>query len=250
MATTSPFFLEPGNRDFLRDDGARAHSLKNQQILLWIMVTVDCLLVAAVVWACQEWVTWYRLRHNGAAASGRVTALDEDFDGDGTTSYYVSYELELDGKPVPRSHRKAEVARAYYERLKVGSEVPVRFLPESPEVSRLVEDRHWLSMATGVAAVCLLAALVFLVLALVIRRRLRLLRRGQVLSGKLLSCRGATDSENDFCLHATFNFVTPADRIIQGKQTVCRNDMKDQALPQPGTPIAVLYLNDGNFEAL
>jgi hypothetical protein len=54
----------------------------------------------------------------------------------------------------------------------------------------------------------------------------------------------------DHCLRAKFQLTTPAGRFLQKEQRATRNDLKDQPLPQPGTPVVVMYLNDGNYRAL
>jgi hypothetical protein len=250
MTRTEPFFLEPGKGDLSLIETARLRSLKQHRGMMWVMLAIGGLLIAPVIWAVWEWATWIRLQRSGVEATACVTALDEGFGSEAETYYTVYFEIEVEGKRVPRSAQSEGVDRSYYERLKVGSTIPVRFFAEKPENARLVDNGHSLRKATGISIICTIPALFFLGFAVYFRRKVRLARDGQLLSGKLLTCSGELDAENDYNVHATYHFVSPTGCVIEGKMTACCNSLKDRPLPEPGTPIMVLYLSDGNYQLL
>jgi hypothetical protein len=81
-------------------------------------------------------------------------------------------------------------------------------------------------------------------------RKLRLVRDGRILKGKLIFWSGEVDSDPDCPIRATFAFLSPEGRILSGKASAYRNDLKDSPLPGPDTEVAVLYLNDHNYQVL
>jgi hypothetical protein len=244
-----PFLIEPDSPSLLHDPDTRARSVFRGRLFLGFLVVLECLFLLPMAWAVSEWFTRFRLHQSGVDVVGRVTALEEDNGSEGEVYYTVHYEIEVDGKRLPGLAREASVTGSYFEKLKVGSAVPVRYLPESG-VSRLVEDHEKLGMSIVVFLGFLVAAAIFLALFFVSARKVRLLRDGQILDGELLACRGELDSEKDYQLRATYKFVTPEGRSLEGKAEAERNDWKDRSLPASGTPVAVLYLNDDHFRML
>jgi len=164
--------------------------------------------------------------------------------------YFVTYEVQVDGKTLEGSAREEEVRWSYYVKLKVGETVPVLFFPEAPAVSHLAEDDEWRSKHSSVFFGSLLLAVPFLGAIGWQARKVRLVRDGLILEGKLIFCSRETDADHDCRIRATFAFLSPEGRILSGRASAYRNDLKDAPLPGPDTRVAVLYLNDYNYQVL
>jgi hypothetical protein len=241
-----PFLLKPANRNILL--GNPSKSVLYVRTVLWSLVLVECLILVCAASAAREWITGYRLEWYGDRASARVTALRCDTVE--FTHYFVTYEIDVDDKTVEGSAREEEVRGSYYAKLKVGETVPVLLFPESPAVSRLAEDDAWRSKRSSVFFGSLLVGLPLLGAVGWQVRKLRLVRDGRILEGKLIFCSGEMDSDHDCRIRATFAFVSPQGRILSGRASVYRNDLKDAPLPGPDTTVAVLYLDDHNYQVL
>ncbi|MEO0563221.1 MAG: hypothetical protein AAF125_14025 [Chloroflexota bacterium] len=92
--------------------------------------------------------------------------------------------------------------------------------------------------------------------ASVLRKRRALARRGEVLWGVVTIAEGRIDRFDDLQVAVEYRFKKPKrwrfsrDRHIEGRISEDRNDLKGKSLPSPGTPLAVLYLNEDNYEIL
>jgi hypothetical protein len=119
------------------------------------------------------------------------------------------------------------------------------------------------ALLCGVSVLLAPFALMFLALWLrAARREYRLHRRGRVLAGKVVSFEEVTVTGYQPTSDATaqfltswavpvvrFSFPTPDGRVLSGGAPVCRRRSSEMP-PRPGQPVAVLYLDDGNYRVL
>lgn len=85
-------------------------------------------------------------------------------------------------------------------------------------------------------------------------RRFALRRRGQLLPGRLTQVEGDVrpgPQGSVFVLTVTYVLVSPTSGgELTGTIAQIRDDLVEAPLPPVGTPVAVLYLNDGNFRVM
>jgi hypothetical protein len=249
VPAAQPFLLQTFNQDIL--DGATRCSpaLRRLRVGLTVFVCFEGLLFLAAAWAAWEWLTWFRLQWYGVPAAARVLTLDASDDGE-VANYHVYYEVPGHERGSDAGVRKETITENYYRSLKVGASIPVLYFPESPAVSRLVEDDEWRSGPTAVLVATLLSTIPFGLFLCWYRRRARLLQNGVVLDGKLLLCNAAAYSEGGYHVSIVFGFRSPTGRILDGRASALRDDLKGRPLPQPDSKVAVLYLDDGNYQVL
>jgi hypothetical protein len=82
-----------------------------------------------------------------------------------------------------------------------------------------------------------------------LRKLRRLETEGHLLEGQVTHCSGVTHKSN-YEVKLSYCFYTPDERPLRDKTSRIRHDLYLTALPQPGTPVAVLYLDDTNFRVL
>ena len=90
----------------------------------------------------------------------------------------------------------------------------------------------------------------------IIRKRTALQKRGVILWGIVTGASGRIDRFDDLRVTVEYRFDIPKrwrwsrQQRIEAKATEDRNDLRERALPSPGAPVAVLYLNKNNYELL
>jgi hypothetical protein len=85
------------------------------------------------------------------------------------------------------------------------------------------------------------------------RRERRLAAQGRLVPGRIVSCRGGLDpSEHgrSYYLDVVYRVQGPAGEMITGTKSLPRDDLHGQPLPQPGTPVAVLFLDEKVHDVL
>jgi len=79
---------------------------------------------------------------------------------------------------------------------------------------------------------------------------LRFRRDGRLLYGRLLRAKYSGEAEADYCIHVDVTFTDPDGCSVRGIAQSLRTDLICHRIPQPGTPIAVLYADSGQYELL
>ena len=88
-------------------------------------------------------------------------------------------------------------------------------------------------------------------LVLEILKRRKLARKGQRLTGEIITCSGYKDSDGDFTVALRYGFRSPQTGArIEDKDSQIRKDLKAAPLPPPGTAVHVLYLDDETYMVL
>ena len=110
---------------------------------------------------------------------------------------------------------------------------------------------------SGVALIFLILTLLFYLSAFIVMwKRSRLQRSGEVVWGSVVSASGNLSRWDNLRVTVIYRFKQPKRRFqlvrseYQRKVTRTRNDLKGKPLPHPGTPIAVFYHNKDNYEVL
>jgi hypothetical protein len=68
--------------------------------------------------------------------------------------------------------------------------------------------------------------------------------------GEVVKCTGNA-ADDDYYVRLTYRFQSPmSGKTIQQAQRLQRDDMDDESLPAPGTPVIVLYRDDKTYWVL
>jgi hypothetical protein len=90
-----------------------------------------------------------------------------------------------------------------------------------------------------------------LFLSMVFNRRSLSIRSKRMLRGEIVSCTGLADRDGDFNVKVRYHFRSPVAGItITAHSSQVRNDLKNVALPVPGTPVAIYYKSDQSYRLL
>ena len=129
----------------------------------------------------------------------------------------------------------------------------IKYLPSDPDVSVLTGDYKDDTERTQnliLMAIFLPTSLIIAILILRTDGRNRRLSGGQLLPGQILSAQGKSGSKGAYNVTVEYNFTNPYGQQITKKQTNNRPDLRKTALPEAGTPAAVLYVDDKFFKLM
>jgi hypothetical protein len=245
------FLLHLSNAKILRGQkrGFSSANLGGGCLLLFMLpfMAVGLFVIAMAI---NEWREYQLIASTGVATRGQYVSRRYDDDDDGTT-YYASYEFQVDG--ITYSSEQS-IGRAVYDRVERGAGVEVHYAPSDPGVSRIagtndlggpifltVFSIFWNLITWGVVIGTIYSA----------SRNRQLIQGGQLVTGELLGVWGDKDSDGDLQVKAAYRFVAPdSGEALTKKESAQRNDLKGDPLPAVGTPVAVLYRNKNHFRML
>jgi hypothetical protein len=261
MDRPEPFVLNPDNRPLL-EEGAPTSALASSsnrtmiQVMSFVLILGVLFTGLMLAVAASEWTTWAALRDSGVQTEATITGRHIDDSGD-NTSYYVSYtyqHIPADGDP-RTYHHEERVNSATYDSAEQGRRVAALYTPDDPE--RVTIDVRLEQPWFGVVG-----AGFFLVLFIAVpgagifmeRRHAQIAQRlresSSMLPGEVVKCTGNA-ADDDYYVRLTYRFQSPTSgKTIQHAQRLQRNDMGDDSLPAPGTPVVVLYRDDKTFQVL
>jgi hypothetical protein len=163
------------------------------------------------------------------------------------------------------------VTKATFDKLANGDAVTVKYVQTDPTMAELSGSDSTNGLAqngyfmTVFGILGALIALVFLVFHVwQFGRDDVLVRKGQLLMGEVTKCEGNLDVtktsldstsygsplRGNYSITLSYVFRTPENKEIADTVKAKRNDLIDHALPELGTPIAVLYLNKHRYKVL
>jgi hypothetical protein len=83
---------------------------------------------------------------------------------------------------------------------------------------------------------------------------LRLSQEGKIIKGRLTTVSGEwselENSRNLYLVHLIYRFTDTTGKRRLETVSIIRNDLRNKKLPRPGTPIAVIYLDEKHYEVL
>jgi hypothetical protein len=261
MDRPEPFVLNPDNRPLL-DEGAPTSALasnRNEEMIgaTYLILVIGVLLSGIMaVLAILDWMDWAALRNTGAVTEATIIGRRIDTSGEGT-AYYISYtyqHIPTDGDP--RDYQSEErVNSVTYDSAEQGRRVAALYTPDDPE--RVTIDVRleppWIQTVGTLFSVGIFIVVPALVIAhdqrhTQVAQRLR--ESSSMLPGEVVTCTGNA-ADDDYYVRLTYRFQSPASgKTLQQAQRLQRDDMGDESLPAPGTPVVVLYRDDKTFQVL
>jgi hypothetical protein len=215
-------------------------------------------LAAVIVCLLSIWLAVRQAEANAAldARSGRTPAevVDRRFEEgsrDIHRRWFITYRFTLpDGRTFSR---EVSVDAAEYDFYFVGSRLVIKFLPDQPEMNTLL-DRRLEAVEADLLWLMVIAPplLALPVLLWALAQNILLTqyeRRGVVVRGEVVECFGE-ERASHYYVRLRYQFLLPDLKIRRGTAHYMRDDLRGAKLPEKGTQIAVLYLNDWFYRLL
>jgi hypothetical protein len=250
------FLLSPLNRWFLTGDVSEPEIPTERKYLHWALgIAAGTLFLVAG--ACfdagnQAWWLRYKLQADGVRGQGTVLELRKEASDNGPV-HYARFKFDAatpQGMKTFRNER--HVKESTYKSLRVGGPIAIFYSAGSPELSKVNHElppEPWTDTITCLVTLILCLGSAFW--ARKVRDRLNLLlAEGRVVSGTLCDCKGEVDSEGDYMVDLHYEFRTPEERVIYGHHRAVASEMRHQSFPEPGTPVAVLFADESNYQLL
>jgi hypothetical protein len=242
------FLTHPRNAPFIYGASTRPAMLSGVtpgQLLILLLVIVCAVGVGSI--ALRDLAREIIFSRGNTPTTGAV--IDRDISrGRRSTSYYVTYAY-YDGRTI-----REQVSRSTYERLSPGARVQVRYATANPSIAHIEGNNGmtWPVVGTLLSLAFVgggVFGLMRSIASLGNDRRLR--QSGRQLAGTLIRAKTHKGSKGAISLEARYSFRSPASgKQIEAKITRPRKDLKDAPLPAPGTPVAVLYVDDECYVVL
>ena len=239
-------------------------------MLCFVLLPLFIGFVLLLISGATELADLHRLNTSQATAQGTIIAHRRGSAGSMNQGilHYVTYQFMVDEVQVKKEQF---VPRLSYQRLKDGASVTVKYVPSNPQLATLTgqdADVSLGAMSFTQIVIGLVGGTIVLVYLLPALFRLwwafNLRLRGTILHGEVLACHRYQNSaptglafadygsalNSTFFVELSYRFHTPPGRIIQGRCTQQREDLRGKALPKFGMPVYVLYLNDAHYQVL
>ncbi|HEX2905801.1 MAG TPA: hypothetical protein VHO69_03000 [Phototrophicaceae bacterium] len=172
----------------------------------------------------------------------------------------LAYTYTIAGKTYP-SRSSLQSKQGHCSDYPIGMELKARYLDTiSPEVV-VTDERVAQTTAEKIGVMVIAipvmlfcdAGAVLLTLSIIYhpinkRRYERLLKHGLLLEGEIVQIRGHRKS--GYFVTVRYRFCVPDDRVLWGKQSHEREDLRKQELPPPGTPVKVYYADQHAYVML
>lgn len=258
MIAPEPFVLYPHHTKFAAGQAPyRGLATKGYIAIVIIALAIGLTINFLVsIFVMNSWEQWYQLEQTGVATQATVVSWRRDRIND-RTRYYMTYRfayISPDGEP---RYQTAEASTdwATYWRLEQGMAIPIYYVPTNPRISRLASDMHppiASSIGIGIVVLGIDAGLLFVVLWSTYRwwRDRRLARNGRLLAGKIQRCTYNLRKHRNLGVTIEYSFQAPTGQVMQAKARTYRNDLQGQPLPETGTPVWVLYADEGAYRVL
>jgi hypothetical protein len=250
IPTGEYFFLEPEAKRFVRGETDRL-PINGCMLLFLIPFVLSGLLILGL--SVAQWVRIsYFSSSKWAYMEGTYVGKDEIAESNGSTRYAVSFRFVVDDRVYIVEE---SVPQGIHDRATEGAVLRVYYRLDDPNIASVSPVSGRGGQPLGLACGTLLWWALILGLAYYVlspmRKRQRLAREGTLISGQIIHCSGRKDRDNDLRLKAGVRFRSPqTDQWIEKNYLRTRNDLKGKPLPQPGTPVHILYINDKTFEAV
>ncbi len=168
-----------------------------------------------------------------------------------STSYYWGYRFSLQGADQTWTWYSGKQRVSGWSECEAHpSAMITHYLPSDPTVSGdWSGGERLLFFVPPFTVVALCALILFKNRTACLRHNWPIETRGQLLSGEIVHAR-CFPTPHGILVEVRYSFLTPSGQKVLGTQYQNRNDLNEQTLPRPGTPLAILYAADNYFRAL
>lgn len=264
------FFVDPQNNILSTDSTVIAHvpspglitlTLLLLAILLFLFLTI----LGVSVLGSEAQLDRSEATTQGVVISHRLSPISSVNQG---VLPYVTYRYSVQDRVLTKEQF---VTKATFDKLANGDTVTIKYLQTDPTMAELngsdstngLAQNGYFMAVFGILGV--LTALVFLVFHVwQFWRDDLLVRKGQLLMGEVTKCEGNLDVtktsldstsygaalRGNYTIALSYTFRTHDNKEIADTVKAKRNDLIDHVLPEQGTPIALLYLNEHRYKVL
>lgn len=242
------FLMHTSNTRFLKGTSGRLSGFQEQIVWLMCGVMVVALLLGGL--ALNHLLTWKAFRDDAAMTVGVVTGGRID-SYRRSRDYFLSYRYNAPYQGGVYGFTQSEaVDRWRFSQLQRGAQVSVRYLRAKPAQATITWSPEL--PVLSVAVVITMALLFGLALCYALGRlqTLRELNReGWIVPGQIVYARIEHDKHRNQILRLEYRFKTPDQQLIQDTECQMRNDLAGWP-PDPGTPVAVIYVSPEAYQLL
>ena len=229
---------------------ARSHLAQRTHLYVAIGAVAVCLLFIAL--AVNQAEENAALDARSGRAPAEVIARRVETHGRALNPrWFITYQFSLpDGRTFSR---EVSVDAAEYDFYFVGSRLVVKFLPDQPERSTLLNRRleavesELLWLMVTVPPILTLPILLWALARNILLTQYE--RHGVIVRGEVVECTGE-ERASHYYVRLRYQFILPDLRIRRGTAHFVRDDLRSAKLPEKGAQVAVLYLNDWFYRLL
>lgn len=254
------FLVNPVNADILsgtrRAPGPVAGlSGGMQKLMTGLVIVFIILVIGGLTWMAISWVNAIALSQRGVTADGYLVERFTDTirgstrTGQLATTYHWRYRFTTrDGQEITGD---VQVSEEQYNAYEFRRPVQVAYLPDDSTVSNLPELNPLPIQETLIGGLLgLMGLFVGYALSHERTRRRRFQQESQLILGEIVK---ATISRGEAAsrIYVNYQFQSPqSNALIARMKDQQRNDLRHAPEPNPGMPVAILYVNDRLFEIL
>ncbi|MFN8374501.1 MAG: DUF3592 domain-containing protein [Anaerolineae bacterium] len=203
-----------------------------------------------VIVSARQWYVYWQLYARGIVTQAQVIERYTDSDAE-ETLYYLRVRFTAHDQQVYEP--ALQISSELYTHYAPEDSLEIRYDPNAPTTLRAAaQNRLPLleSFLSGFALLWNIFVWGVILGALNFHRKMtRLAASGETLSGELTSASGGKDDYDHFQVVFRYTFLSPAGQTLRGTAYAQRDDLLN-ALPAPGTPVVVLYVDDHIHMAL
>jgi hypothetical protein len=245
-ASPNLFLINPsGNLKFVTGQTKQIGSPTTAYVFIAIFVLVA---LGIGGYFGYKMIQYNQLETSGVPDEAEITDGTSTRGRRGGTTYNVTYEYRVNGRTYTRDQDISGTLWNKIDRVGTGMEVDIKYLASDPSIVVLAgefkddteKNRDTLVLAIAVPICLGIALLIFMNN----QTNQKLANEGQLLRGQVVSAVGRRGSKNTYNVTLKYDFTTPNGKQITKQQVQNRPDLRNGPLPSPGTPVAVLYVND------
>lgn len=255
---TDLFLLNPDYISFIKSNQGQIRSISfGTSIVIEVALALSLLIgIAFAASTLQSRSIQSLLDVSGIQTSAKVTYKWTTPRNKGGVDLHINYRFSvISNSGVTQTYDHEEiVSYELYNLVNTStSTIEIEYLKDDPGISRIYSSRYseaWLNLRLLVSFVLLIIPIICaLYLYRQYSRNRRLEQRGQIILGTLVDLKSDWDNKY-FRVTVMYKFSPGPGTEKTGTQSRVRNDLHKTARPQPGVPIAVLYVDDGLFQML
>jgi hypothetical protein len=249
---SSVFLLNPKHEPFLRGEDRKLRDTGCGGMILIAFIVLLCTFVFSmfIIAGWNERAARDLLQQSGVSTSAEI--VDHRESRGRSTSYYLTYTflVEQEGAAPQEYTVEENVDYGLYNAQRDGATVTITYLPQDPTVARL-RDNGMDGSFLLILGLVLLALEIWILFHSTYEwlRTSRLVREGELREGEIEESK-ITRSKSGRTLRIKYSVLTPVGTRVTGQQSRLRNDLRNDNPPEPGTKVAVLYLDEKTHRIL
>jgi len=255
------FFLHAEHEDFVKGRSKTLHGHKSNRVkltigMIFLAVGLSTMIGVLAIFL-PDTLPAYELAETTTSTTGTITGTFIDLNpATGAESYVLTYEYTVADITY---QTETIVETDIYDQYDMGDTVEVFYVPSTPDKNRITEaDTSWesdvqiIGLGLLVGAVVEIIGLGFLYSIFAGNdKTTQLEKKGRVVKGEIISADSNTTPQGEQWLTIQYQFVAPdtQQEIIHTTRQKAPG-LRNNILPNQGTPVRVVYVSRQNFRLL